>query len=226
MLSSLLNGSLNGQMFSLYLLRVPCILLALTVHEISHGFMAYKLGDPTARSLGRLSLNPLKHLDLIGTLCMLFLGIGWAKPVPINTRYFKKPRRDMALTGAAGPLSNIGLGIIGLFFAMLVYSLAPDTIFWVTFSQFWFVFYNLNFGLAIFNLIPIPPFDGSRIFFAFLPPKAYFAVMKYERYIMIGILIGLWTGIITLPISGIVNGLEWIFSKLFSLLPFMKEWTF
>ena len=96
-----------------FLLTVPTVIIALTVHETAHGYIAYRLGDPTAKNLGRLSLNPVKHLDLFGTLAMLIVGYGWAKPVPINTRYFKKPRRDMALTALAGPVSNLLLGFLG-----------------------------------------------------------------------------------------------------------------
>ena len=97
-----------------YILLIPASLIAITVHEFSHGYMSYKLGDPTARNLGRLTLNPIKHIDIIGLLCMIFFRFGWAKPVPVNSRYYKKPRRDMALVGAAGPLSNILLGFIGV----------------------------------------------------------------------------------------------------------------
>ena len=97
------------------LIRVPIVLICLVVHEVSHGYMAMKLGDPTARNLGRLTLNPLKHLDPIGAICMLFFRFGWAKPVPINTRYFKKPRRDMALTALAGPVSNFIMAFAGVF---------------------------------------------------------------------------------------------------------------
>ena len=97
-----------------FLFVVPCVLIALTFHEFAHGYMAYKLGDPTAKNLGRLTLNPLKHLDPIGTICMIFFHFGWAKPVPINSRYFKKPRRDMALTAAAGPIMNFILALFGM----------------------------------------------------------------------------------------------------------------
>ena len=97
-----------------FLFVVPCVLIALTFHEFAHGYMAYKLGDPTAKNFGRLTLNPLKHLDPIGTICMIFFHFGWAKPVPINSRYFKKPRRDMALTAAAGPIMNFILALFGV----------------------------------------------------------------------------------------------------------------
>ena len=197
----------------LMLLSLPVMLIALATHESAHGFAAYKLGDPTARNLGRITLNPIKHFDLFGFLSMLVFHIGWAKPVPINARNFKKPRRDMALTGAAGPLSNLALALIHLLvlrLAMLIiphffaqesfafaYAFNTDQPFKgsLAFTIVALILYLLYMGvalnvmLAIFNLIPIPPFDGSRIFYAFLPQKLYFGVMKYERYIMIGFIV-------------------------------------
>ena len=183
------------------LLSLPVMLMALSVHESAHGYAAYKLGDPTAHSLGRITLNPVKHFDLFGFLSMLIFHIGWAKPVPVNARYFKNPRRDFAIVGAAGPLSNICLALIHLLILRLVMIYATNTVVngtltegvWMTVLAL--VVYLLYMGvamnviLAIFNLIPIPPFDGSRIFYAFLPPKWYFGVMKYERYIMLGCII-------------------------------------
>ena len=185
----------------LMLLSLPVMLMALSVHESAHGYAAYRLGDPTAHSLGRITLNPVKHFDLFGFLSMLIFHIGWAKPVPVNARYFKNPRRDFAIVGAAGPLSNICLALIHLLILRLVMIYATNSVVngtltegvWMTVLAL--VVYLLYMGvamniiLAIFNLIPIPPFDGSRIFYAFLPPKWYFGVMKYERYIMLGCII-------------------------------------
>ena len=177
------------------------MLLALSVHESAHGYAAHKLGDPTARSLGRITLNPIKHFDLFGFLSMLIFHIGWAKPVPINARYFKNPRRDMAITGAAGPISNICLALIHLVILRIIMFFVTDAVFHNRLtSQFvitvvalvvylLYVGISMNVLLAIFNLIPIPPFDGSRIFYAFLPQRLYFGVMKYERYIMLGFII-------------------------------------
>ena len=120
MLIDIFRGSGTfGQKITMLFLIVLTTLISLTVHEVSHGYAAYRCGDPTARNFGRLSLNPLKHLDPIGTLCMLLFGFGWAKPVPINTRYFRKPRRDTALTALAGPLSNIIISFIACFFMMM-----------------------------------------------------------------------------------------------------------
>ena len=240
----------------IYLLSLPVILMALSVHEASHGYVAWKLGDPTARNLGRITLNPVKHLDLIGTLCMIFLKIGWAKPVPINTRNFKNPRRDMALTGAAGPLSNLVMALLHLLVlrvAMLFIQPAFEeeaylyAVSYFTGEKFsapfaftvvclavylLYVGVSLNLSLTIFNLIPIPPFDGSRIFYVFLPTKWYFAVMKYERYIMIGFIIVFlicsrfgWLGRILsfiteglLTLVGLNDRLEWIDNSMLDLL--------
>ena len=172
-------------------------LIALTVHEYCHGYAAYKLGDDTAKSLGRLSLNPLKHIDLYGAVCMIFFHIGWAKPVPVNSRNFKNPRRDFALTAAAGPASNLILGFFTAFLMLLLNSIAKNIVFPSEFALnivintrlFLKIFCQINIGLGIFNLLPIPPFDGSRLLYVFLPPKIYFGIMKYERYIFIGVFV-------------------------------------
>lgn len=216
MLIDLLSGNFDRWTLISLLLSLPCVILALTVHECAHGYAAYKLGDPTARNFGRLTLNPLKHLDLFGTLCMLIAGFGWAKPVPINVRYFKNYKRDMAITAAAGPLSNLLMGAVAsalsaLFVRFIVplipYSETANNLVLVI-ILFLQTFALLNFTLCFFNLIPLPPFDGSRILFLFLPDKYYFGIMKYERYIMIGLLVLLWTDIIDLPISDIAYTLN------------------
>ena len=176
----------------MYVIRVPVVLLSLAFHECAHAWMAYKLGDPTAKEFGRLTLNPLKHIDPIGAIMMFVIGIGYAKPVPVNSRYFKKPRRDMALTAAAGPVSNIILCLLSLIifnlFAAIEISKPEGAGFylWEGTLMFFAAATELNLMLALFNLIPIPPLDGSRIAFMFLPTKWYIALAKYERFIMIG----------------------------------------
>ena len=237
------------------LMRLPALILALSVHEASHAFVAYRLGDPTARNLGRLTLNPIKHLDLFGTIAMIVFGIGWAKPVPVNSRYFKKPKWGMALTAAAGPLSNLLLSVIGVIalfsftrLMMLNGKIAGDYAYYraayggslyyvlqslylnmlinygllyklaAIFGFFLFVFTILNVSLAIFNLLPVPPFDGSRVLFVFLPDRAYFAVMKYERFIMIGLMILLMLGAGSSILGFLMNGASSLLFRAFSFI--------
>ena len=207
-----------------FLFVVPCVLIALTFHEFAHGYMAYKLGDPTANNFGRLTLNPLKHLDPIGTICMIFFHFGWAKPVPINSRYFKKPRRDMALTAAAGPIMNFILALFGMLVCRILtkifvaFPAQSDFVYYIQYAALtlFSYFHMLNLSLGVFNLIPIPPLDGSRIFYIFLPPKWYFGVMKYEKYIQLALLVLLWTGLLSRPLSAAVSwisgGMQWLVS--------------
>lgn len=210
------------------LLSVPIILFSLSLHELSHGYVAYLLGDPTAKSEGRLSLNPLRHLDPIGALSMILFRFGWAKPVPVDCRYFKNPKRGMALVALAGPLTNLLLAVLfGAFCAeiesvypILTQAFTPIASYILSIAyQFCLIAHTMNLYLAIFNLIPIPPLDGSRILFAFLPDRYYFKVMRYERYIQMVLLLliyfGFADGFLSSLVSPISNGIIEIFSLLF-----------
>lgn len=194
LLDLLFSGDIRGAIIS-FLLSVPIIILVMSVHEYAHGVVAKKLGDPTAESLGRLTLNPFKHIDIIGFLMFLIIGIGYAKPVPINSRYFKKPKRDMALVGAAGPISNVLMALLFGFFMKLFYLLLPflpmnetSVVAYGYLVQILYYGIAYNVIFAIFNLIPIPPLDGSRILYAFLPSKALLWFQRYEQYFFWGLL--------------------------------------
>ena len=175
------------------LLRVAAVFLCLTIHETCHGLAAYALGDPTAKRAHRLSLNPLRHIDWLGLIMMVAAGFGWAKPVPVNPNYFKKPKQGMALTALAGPVSNFVLALLALLCARLVYH---------QYGALWDFIFDLllttaylSVGLGLFNLIPISPLDGSKVLFAFLPDSAYEKLMRYEKYGMIALLILVWLGV-------------------------------
>ena len=164
-------------------LRTAAVLLCLTVHETCHGLAAYALGDPTAKSMHRLSLNPLHHIDWFGLAMMFAAGFGWAKPVPVDPRYFKKPKQGMAVTALAGPVSNFLLAVLLILISKAIYLYAPYTAVWR--AVFTFCLYTaapLSIGLGLFNLLPIPPLDGSKVLGVLLPDEAYSKLMRYERY--------------------------------------------
>ena len=166
-------------------LRVAAIFLCLTVHETCHGLAAYALGDPTARRAHRLSLNPLRHIDWFGLLMMFAAGFGWAKPVPVNPNYFKKPKQGMALTALAGPVSNFLLALLTLLAARIFCDVAAYSETNQRILDFLLMVAVLSIGLGLFNLVPIPPLDGSKVLFAVLPDRAYDWLMRNERYGML-----------------------------------------
>lgn len=176
-----------------YIYIVVAALFAIILHEIAHGLVSTWLGDPTPKRQGRLSLNPLKHLDPIGTLCLIFFHVGWAKPVVINPDYYKNKKRGMALVALAGPLMNFLLAIFSIIIMAIFVKVNAYSNVLIIIYNFLLYFSVINLGLGLFNLIPIPPLDGSRILGAFLKDDTYEQYMKYERYgfIIIAILLAL-----------------------------------
>lgn len=175
--------------------RVVGVFLCLTVHETCHGLAALAMGDPTAKRMRRLSLNPLHHIDWFGLASMVICGFGWAKPVPVDMRYFKKPRTGMAVTALAGPASNFLLALLFLFLASRMAGAAWSAAFaWRLFS-FLINTAALSIGLGLFNLIPIPPLDGSKVLFSLLPERTYYTILRYERFGMAVLLLLVWLNV-------------------------------
>lgn len=174
-------------------LIIPAALMAIIFHEISHGYVAYILGDKTAKNSGRLSLNPVEHMDPLGLLCMILFGFGWAKPVPVNPYFFKNKRFGMALVSIAGPVSNLLMAVLSMsvILAFSFFQIQNQMLlFWLNIVvEFLLIFAILNIGLAVFNLIPVPPLDGSKILFSLLPRRAYGFMLRFERYGMVLLLL-------------------------------------
>lgn len=202
MLFEALSGGMSFVDFLIYALSSLIVIFLVTpLHEAAHAFTANKLGDKTAKYMGRLTLNPFAHIDYIGALCILAFGFGWAKPVPVNMNNFKKPKRDMAITALAGPLANLLVALVAAFIYNLIF--LPGLAFDLIRSLILYIIF-IDVNLAIFNLIPIPPLDGSRLLNAFLPDRIYYKLMKYERYsfiiviVLINILpLGEWAFLLT-----------------------------
>ncbi len=216
MLDVIFSGNLLSIVISLFSYLIVFV-VSTPVHESAHALAAYWLGDDTAASQGRISLNPLAHFDLLGTIALFVLGIGWAKPVPVNTyrcRKVKYQKTAMALTAAAGPVSNILMALVFMVVYKLVLLLAPATDVTFYLALVLNMVVSINISLGVFNLLPIPPFDGSRIFLSFLPSKYYFGIMKYEQIIMYVVMFLLFTGILNIPFGAISNliysGLDFI----------------
>lgn len=180
-------------------------LICITLHELSHGFVAYKLGDDTAKRAGRLSLNPLRHLDPMGMLMMVIFRFGWAKPVPVNMYRFKDPKRGMAVTALAGPVSNILISLVFLFLYGALYLPLQRSGAGLYVLEMLQVTAYLSLSFAVFNFLPIPPLDGSKVLFSVVSDEAYRKLMRYERYGSIALLLLVSTGILGRPLSTAVH---------------------
>ena len=202
------------------LVTAAAAILCITVHETCHGLAALALGDPTAKRAGRLSFNPLKHIDLMGFAMMVVAKVGWAKPVPINPGYFRRPKLGMAITALAGPLSNVLLSALAAagYTASIYYAwlLGVPGLEWL--GEFFYLVFYLSAGLAVFNLLPVPPLDGNKVLFSILPEALYWKLMRYERYGMLLMMALLLTGALDIPLNFLREGLVGILAPI-------AQWT-
>lgn len=195
------------------LITAASCILCISFHETCHGLMAYALGDSTAKNAGRLTLNPLKHIDLFGLIMLAVAKFGWAKPVPVDMRRFRNPKAGMAITALAGPVGNIVLTAVCMMLnAVCVFYMVNFQLDWLFYLQQFFAYTAiLSAGLAVFNLFPVPPLDGSKVLFALLPKGSYYKLMRYERYGMILMMVLLLTGVLDAPLFFLRNGLvDWL----------------
>lgn len=219
---SLIRSIMSGDVFTVVILvaaRAFVVFCCLPIHELAHGWMAYKLGDNTAKNMGRLSFNPIAHLDPIGTIMIFLFGIGYARPVPINPLKFKDYRKGVALTALAGPLSNLIMSFIFAFLSAGVSYITLKTystsVIFKAFTLFFSFAASVNISLAVFNLLPIPPLDGSRILGAILPDRLYEKYFRYERIIMIVLIVLLFTGVL----DGVLSVLVSFFYQIITFIP-------
>lgn len=203
-----------------YLIKALVLFTAVPVHECAHAWVAEKMGDDTGRKQGRITLNPFAHLTLWGSLMMILVGFGWGKPVMVDSRNFKNPKKGMVLTSLAGPASNF----IMAFLSMIVYkvlaflSFAKDSSTLDMMATVFVYITLINISLAVFNFLPIPPLDGSKIFNAILPEKWYFTIMKYENFIFIALIILVYSGLLDAPLSFLQN-------KVIDVMLFLTGWV-
>lgn len=214
MLFNLFQGYSGIELIVLLFARVFAVFCSLPIHEYAHALVAVKLGDNTPKNQGRLTINPIAHLDIIGTMMIIFVGFGYAKPVPVNARNFKNPKGGMALTALAGPLANVLMAAIFILLMHITSLFDTSKVLIMAVNYFALYAATINISLAVFNLIPIPPLDGSRVLQLMIPDRYYYNLMKYERYIIIIVFVLILTGILNRP-------LVFLSGKLFELLNFI-----
>ncbi|NLM49671.1 MAG: site-2 protease family protein [Clostridiaceae bacterium] len=206
-----------------YILRIPVVLLAIIVHEVSHGYVSYLLGDPTAKMSGRLTFNPFSHLDPFGALCMVLFRFGWAKPVPINPIYYKNRKLGMFLVSFAGPFSNFIMAFLATFIYVLIgritdFNFALSNIIQILLVEMVFV----NIGLGLFNLIPFPPLDGFKIVSLILPQRIYYQILEYERFgfilLIILVYLGTFSNFLTKALYGMLHFFEFVANSILFFL--------
>lgn len=204
LIRSIISGGVDLTTLIIYIISsLAVIFLTMPIHEFAHAFVAVKLGDPTPRYQGRLSINPFRHIDYLGAACIIFFGFGWARPVMVQSENFKKPKWGMALTAFAGPMANILLATISLLLCnIFVVSTINVDAYWPVYVILFFEYIaQINIYLAVFNLIPIPPLDGSKLLSALLPNRIYYKFMRYEQYFSIILFALLWGGILDIPLQ-------------------------
>lgn len=209
-LSSVWDGWDFSYLLSILLGVIPS-LICITLHELSHGYVAYRLGDDTAKRAGRLTLNPIRHLDPVGLLMMLVFRVGWAKPVPVNMYRFKNPKRGMAITALAGPVSNVLITLVFLLLYGALYVPLRGSSVGGYFLEMIELTAYMSLGLAAFNLIPLPPLDGSKVLFALMSDESYYKLMRYERYGTIIMILLVATGVLGKPLD---TAVEWLYNAL------------
>lgn len=220
-LQSIWRG-LDWSVLTNLLLSVVPALICITLHELAHGYVAYRLGDDTAKRAGRLTLNPLLHIDIMGLLMMIVFKFGWAKPVPVNMWKFKNPKKGMAITAAAGPIANLLIALVFLFLYGFLFALLHRpgrSLNWLL--EMLYITAYLSIALAIFNIIPIPPLDGSKVLFSCISDRSYTKLMYYERYGMI-ILLVLVLLLSRTSLDPLSRAAYWVMDKLF----FAADWGF